>query len=127
LVEADADFTCPEGDALRKPFQRDVHPFRGSFHQQARAFYSPFMKRGERLGELLATALFVDGRFAGGELLEVLDEALAVGDAVAADLVGDAGLEDLLGAAAADAEELLQGGAVDPRVGKAFELVEDSR
>jgi hypothetical protein len=80
------------------------------------------VKQCEGFGELLAAALFVNGSFARGKLLEVRDQALAVGDAVGTDLMGDDGLEDLLGAPAADAEEFFQGGAVDPGVGKSFKL-----
>jgi hypothetical protein len=55
-------------------------------------------------------------------MLEVSDEPVAVRHPIGTDLQRDAGGEDLLGAAAADAEEALEGGSVDPGVGQGSEL-----
>ena len=54
-----------------------------------------------------------------GEALQAGDQSVAVGEAIGADAIADAGRHDLLGAAAADAEEGLDGGAVDVGVGMA--------
>jgi hypothetical protein len=62
------------------------------------------------------------GGVAGGELPQMRDEVFAVGESVGADLERDAGSEELLGAAAADAEEAFDGGAVDPGLGEGSEL-----
>ena len=49
---------------------------------------------------------------------------VALGEAVGTDTLGNAGSEDLLGAAAADAEEELYGGAVDERARQGLQLAE---
>jgi hypothetical protein len=53
------------------------------------------------------------------------DEGIPIGQAVGADTLGDAGSEDLLGAAAADAQQEFEGGAVDKRPGQALEFADD--
>ena len=47
------------------------------------------------------------------------------GQALGSHPIGDAGSEDLLGAAAADAEEELKGRPVDERPGQALEFADD--
>lgn len=60
-----------------------------------------------------------------GEALEAEDEGLAIGQSIGADAMGNAGSEDLLGSAAADAEEKLECRAVDGRVWKILKLPDD--
>lgn len=79
----------------------------------------------EAFGEAEAALVFVVGGLAAGELAEAVDEPLAVGDGVGADLVGTAQAEDLLGPAPADAQEIFQGGPVDPWVGQGIEFGDD--
>ena len=60
-----------------------------------------------------------------GNVAQMGDEGLAIGQAVGADALGDTGSQDLLGAAAADAQQEFEGGAVDEGPGQALELAED--
>jgi hypothetical protein len=109
-----------ESDAGREIGKNLIHDRSGGFDGNAglpgRAEFF------EGPGEPLAALAFLRSDLAGGELLQVSDQPAAVGEAAGADLERDAGGEDLLGAAAADAEEALEGGAVDPRVGQGREL-----
>lgn len=69
----------------------------------------------------MPAALFVMVAIAMGEVAEVGDEGVAVGESIGADAASDAGSQNLLSAAAADAEERFDGGAVNERAGKGFE------
>jgi hypothetical protein len=79
------------------------------------------VERGESFRELPSPLPFIDGGLPRCELLEAGDELVPVGDAAGADLAGNSGLEQLLGAAAADAEQSFERRAVDPRVGQGME------
>ena len=50
------------------------------------------------------------------------DEGVPIRQAVGPHVVHNAGSEDLLGAAAADAEQEFDGGAIDERAGKRFQF-----
>jgi hypothetical protein len=52
------------------------------------------------------------------------DEGIPIGQAVGSYPLGDTGSEDLLGPAAADAEEELYGRAIDERAGQELEFAE---
>jgi hypothetical protein len=69
----------------------------------------------------LAAALFVVPAIAMREAAEVSDEGVAISEPIGADASGNAGSQNLLGTAAADAEERFDSGAVNKRAGKSFE------
>ena len=69
----------------------------------------------------MPAALFVLAAIAMGKTAQVSDEGVAIGEPVGADASGNAGRQNLLGAAAPDAEERFNGGAVNERAGKGFE------
>jgi hypothetical protein len=69
----------------------------------------------QNLGDVTAAAAFIVAVVALGEAAQMGDEGIAICQAVGTDTLGNAGSEDLLGAAAADAEEELYGGAIDER------------
>jgi hypothetical protein len=65
---------------------------------------------------------FVVGGLAGGELLQVSEELVAIGEAAGADLERDTGSEELLGTATANLEDTFDGRAVDPGLGQGIQL-----
>jgi len=79
----------------------------------------------QNFGDVTTAAPFIVAVVALGEAAQMGDEGIPVGQAVGADTLGDAGSEDLLGAAAADAEEEFYRRAIDERARKGFELAED--
>ena len=108
--------TRGDGHAFRQVLELLVDDGGGGGHQDTR---SPLaIERVHPFGEAAAALLLVTGGFAGGETFEMGDQGLPVGYAVGADLTGDAGSQDLLGPAAADAQQTLERGAVDPAVGQ---------
>ena len=60
-----------------------------------------------------------------GEAAQVGDEGIPVGQAVGADVFCDAGSHDLLGAAAADAEQEFDRGAISERAGEGLQFTDD--
>jgi hypothetical protein len=73
----------------------------------------------------MTAAAFVVGGVTRGESLEMRDQAFSGRYSVRADLPGDAWTEDLLRSARSNAEESLEGLAIDPRPGQAFEFGDD--
>ncbi|HMF77760.1 MAG TPA: hypothetical protein VK604_19040, partial [Bryobacteraceae bacterium] len=92
----------------------DGHPMPGRFVQ---GFEGP--------GEALAALALVGSGVASGQLPQMGNKQFPVGEAIGADLERDAGGEDLLGAAAADAEQAFDGGAIDPGLGQGTQLREN--
>ena len=68
----------------------------------------------QNLSEFLPAPAFVVRFIAGCQALQVSDQFVAVGDAVGADLPGNARPQDLLSTAGADLEERLERFAVHP-------------
>ena len=60
-----------------------------------------------------------------GEAAQMSDEGIPIRQAARADTFGDAGSHDLLGPAAADAEEEFEGSAIDERAGEGLKLPDD--
>jgi hypothetical protein len=119
-LEEDGDSPGAKLDAGREVSQRLVDDGGGRLDRNARL--PGGAEPVEGLGEALSAPAFVGSGVAGRELPQVSDEPVAIGEAVGADLQRHAGSEDLLGAAAADPEHSLDGGAVDPGQGKGREF-----
>jgi hypothetical protein len=80
-----------------------------------------FLQPGQNFRYVPAAFPFIVPVVALGEVAEMGDEGIPVGQAVGADTLGDTGSEDLLGASAADAEEEFYRRAIDERARKGLE------
>jgi len=78
----------------------------------------------ETFGESIPAAFFIIGFLSGGDSFQMAHKIGAAGHHAGSDTANRDGREKLLGAAAADAQERLESGAVDPRLGAVFELAE---
>jgi hypothetical protein len=78
----------------------------------------------ETFGESIPAAFFIIGFLSGGDSFKMAHQIGAAGHHAGSDTANREGREKLLGAAAADAQERLESGAVDPRLGAVFELAE---
>ena len=83
------------------------------------------MQLSEDFGDVAPAPPFIVAVIALGEAAQMGDEGIPIGEAVGTDTLGNARSEDLLGAAAADAEEEFYGRAIDERAGEGFELADD--
>ena len=92
------------------------------FHKQLRMFDALCPEPIDDLRQVAAALQLVKPVLTLGEAAEPVDEVLAIGQSISADAIGDAGRQDLLRSAAADAEQELQGGAIDERAGKSLEF-----
>jgi integrase len=77
---------------------------------------------GQELGEGAPALPLGIAIFSRGQAAQMGDEGSAISETVGADAIGNAGGENLLGAAAADAEQEFEGGAVDAGAGQRLEL-----
>jgi hypothetical protein len=83
------------------------------------------MEGADLFGESLPALVLVMHGVAGGEAMEVRYQELAIRQAIYADLPANARGKDLLSPAEADTEQLLEGGAIHPGVGKVAEVPGD--
>jgi len=79
----------------------------------------------EDFAQAMAATTFVVAILSIAKLAKAGHQEVAIGQSIGADVVGDAGRHDLLGAAAADTEEEFDGGAVNERTREGFESTED--
>ena len=79
----------------------------------------------EDFAQAMAATAFVVAILSIAKLAKAGHQEVAIGQSIGADVVGDAGRHDLLGAAAADTEEEFDGGAIDERAREGFESLED--
>jgi hypothetical protein len=82
---------------------------------------------GKILPELFPAALFIIGFLSGSNSLQMSHDIVAVGDQTGSDTAFGDRRQELLGAAASDAEQRLQSRPVDPRLGAVSELAESLR
>ena len=83
------------------------------------------MQLGEDVAEALPALVFEEGGLARSQMPQVGDDVFFCGKAVLAEGTAHQRLQDLLGAATADAEHELECGPIDERVGQMFELRDD--
>jgi hypothetical protein len=76
---------------------------------------------------LFAAAVFIIGFLSGGNFLKMSDDMTAVGDYAGSHAALGDGRQNLLGAPASDAQQRLEGGPVDPRLGILLELANSFR
>jgi hypothetical protein len=74
--------------------------------------------------DVAAPLTFIIAVIALGEAAEMGDKGIPIRQTVGADVIYNAGGQDLLGAAAADAEEEFDGGAIDEGTGQGLQLVD---
>jgi hypothetical protein len=125
LVEIHRNPAAFQTHAVGEIFELLDGDFGRGLHQQLGPFDAFLAQAGQDFGELMAPAPFVVGVLASGEAAQVGDQDMAIGQAVGADVVGDARSHDLLGAAASDAEQKLEGSPIDERAGKSLNLPDD--
>jgi hypothetical protein len=123
--EFHGNVTRGEGDAGRQVGELlGQNPVR-SFDEELRVFEAFAAEPVENRSHAAAAAAFELFVFTRSESPQVADENLAIRQTVRAHVVRDAGGEELLGAAAADAEDRFDGGAVDEGAGKSPEFGAD--
>ena len=113
-AKANTDMARRDGDAFREIRELLVHHGGRGGDQNALAAF--LIESVQLLSEALAALLLVMCIFAGGQTVEVVDNAFPVRDSVRANLADDARREDLLSASSADPQEFLEARPVNPRV-----------
>ena len=83
------------------------------------------MQLGQDFGDVAPASTFIVAVVARGDAAQTGDEGIPIGQAVGADPLGDAGSQNLLSAAAADAKQKLEGGAVDERPVQELEFADN--
>ena len=116
--EPDPDFAGAEFDAFGQIGELLIHHRHGRLDRHPRLLGPVLLQRGEDASDFLPAAELVLGGIARGQSTEMRDESLGRGDGAGAHTVGGAALEDLLGAAATDVEELFEIGAFEEGAGK---------
>jgi hypothetical protein len=102
----------PRGEArelLRQDLKRGLDEKLGPFE-------AVLLQPGQDFSDVAPAPPFIVAVVALGEAAQTGDEGIPIGQAIGSHPLGNAGSEDLLGAAAADAEEELYGRPVDKSV-----------
>jgi hypothetical protein len=115
VVEGDGDAAGLQMDAFGEALKFLRHDLGRGFDEELGPFEAFLPQLAQSFGDFPTAPAFIIAVVALGEAREAGDQDLAVHQAVGADVVGDARGQDLLGAAAADAEEKLNGSAIDER------------
>ena len=97
----------------------------GGFDQERRPFQALLVKLGEDAGDLALALDLVEAVVALGEPAQAGDEEVSVGEAAGADAVGNGRRHDLLGAAAADAQEEFDRRPIHKRPGEGLQRPDD--
>ncbi len=118
LVKGHSDPAGLQPDAFRQISQVLPKDLEGRLDQQLRPLQALPSQLRQGSGDLTAALALVVAVTVLGEPAEMGDKSIAIGESVGANAVHNAGEQDLLGAAAADAEEEFDGGAIDERAGK---------
>jgi hypothetical protein len=127
LVEGDGDAAGFEDDAWGEVVKLLGEDAEWGLDQHLRPFQTLLLQLRQNPGDLAAAADLVMTVVARGQAAEVGNQGGAIGQAIGADVVGDRGREDLLGAAAADAEEKLHRGPVDEGAREGFQFSDNVR
>jgi len=124
LVKGDGDAAGLQVDTRRKVHELLRHNLKRGFDEKLGPREAILLELRQNLGDVTAATPFIVAVVALGEAAQMGDEGIPIGQAVGSHPLGDAGSEDLLGAAAADAEEELYRRAIDERPGQALEFAE---
>jgi hypothetical protein len=124
LVKGDGDAARLKAHPRGEVLELLRHNLNRGLDQKLGAFEAILFELRQNLGDVAAATPFIVAVVALGKAAKMGDEGIPIGQAVGTDAVGDAGSEDLLSAAAADAEEELYGRAIDERARQGFELAQ---
>ena len=113
-------------DTRRKVHELQGQDLKRGLDEKLRPLESILLQLSEDFGDMVSPFSFIIAVVALGDAAQTGDEGIPVGQAVGADPLSDAGSEDLLGAAAADAEEEFEGRTVDERPGQALKFPDTS-
>ena len=125
LVERDGDAAWLEPDPGGEGVELLREDLKRRLDQKLRHFLAVPLPLGQDFGELAPALALVMASVTIGQVAQVGDEDLPIGEPVGADAISNARSEDLLSAAAADAEQEFEGGAIDEGAGKSLELLND--
>lgn len=125
LEELDGNAARFQTHALGEVFELLGEDGDGGLDQEWGPFQPFLVKLGQDPGDFALALDLIEAVVAVGEPAQAGDQEGAVGEAAGADAVGDGGGHDLLSAAAADAQEELDGGAIDEGAGKDLQLPDD--
>jgi hypothetical protein len=117
LVEGQADPAGLQVDTRRKVDELLGQDLKRGLDEKLGAFESVLLQLRQDFGNVSPSPPLVVAVVALGDAAQTGDESIPIGQTVGADTLGNAGSEDLLGAAAADAEEEFEGRAVNERPG----------
>ncbi len=125
FVEIQGNPAALQAHALGQIFEFLLDGSRRGFDQQGRMIEALLPQTGEGLRKVLAAAAFIVSVIAAGECAQVINQNIAIGQSAGADAFGNARRQDLLSAAAADAEEEFDGGAIDEGTRKGLQVLDD--
>jgi hypothetical protein len=125
LVKGDGDAAWLEGHTRGEILELLRQDLKRGLDKQLWPCEAIFLQPGQNFGDVTAAAPFIVAVVALGEAAQMGDEGIPIGEAVGTYTLGNTGSEDLLGAAAADAEEEFYRRAIDERARKALKLAED--
>ena len=125
LLKGDGDAAWLKGHTRGEILELLRQDLNRGLDQKLRPCEAILLQLSQNFGDVTAAAPFIVAVVALGEAAQMGDEGIPVGEAVGTDTLGNTGSEDLLGAAAADAEEEFYRRAIDERARQALELAED--
>ena len=125
LVEGYGDAAGLQPDPRREVLELLRKNLDRGLDQELRPFQALLLQLRQDFGDLAPALPLVKAAVAFGQAAQVGDEGIPVGQTVGADAVGNARGQDLLGSAAADAEQEFHRGPVDERAGKRLKLPDD--
>jgi hypothetical protein len=124
LLKSDGDEAWLKGHTRGEVIELRRHNLNRGLNQKLRPFEPFLLQPGHDFGDFTAAAPFIVAVVALSDASQMRDEGIPIGEAVGTDTLGNAGSEDLLGAAAADAEQEFEGRTVDERPGQALEFAD---
>ena len=125
LLKGDGDAARLERDPCGEILEFLRQNLNRGFNQKLGPFQPFLLQLRQNHGHVMPALPFVVAIVALGEAAQVGDERITIGQAVGTDVLGDAGSHDLLGAAAADAEQKFDCGAIGERVGEDLQFTDD--
>ena len=125
LLKSDGDAAWLKGHTRGEILELLRQDLNRGLDQKLGPFEAILLQLSQDFGDVAAALPLVVAVVALGEAAQMGDEGIPIGEAVGTDTLGNAGSEDLLGAAAADAEEEFYCRAIDERARQALELAED--
>lgn len=124
LVKGDGDTAGLQVDTRRQVHELLRQDLKRGLDEKLGPFEAILFELRQNLADVPAAAPFIVAVVAFGEASQMGDEGIAIGQTVGADTLGNAGSEDLLGSAAADAQEELYRRAIDEGARTGFDLAE---